>query len=283
MSQRLEGGPVECTSERPELAYSLTRGIANSLEERASRASVVLYDRVTHTYCTYGADRHYDAASTVKPIVLGALLMTRGAHLAQRERDLARKMIVSSDNEATYDLWDTVGPTSIRRFLDRAGMKDTTLDESGLMGLTQVTARDQARLLELLTGDDDSVLDAEERSYVLGLMHDVRSDQRWGTPAGAPLDAAVQVKNGWLQRSSTELMNPWDRGDWKVNSMGAFTGRSYDYGLVVLTENNRVPEGASPDVGWDYGMDTIEEVAKVVHRDLHPDRMAPVYHPARPL
>ncbi|MFF3323082.1 serine hydrolase [Streptomyces sp. NPDC002889] len=243
----------------------------------------MLYDRTTHTSCTYGADKHYDSASTVKPIILGALLLDRGVHhLSEDEQDLARQMIVSSDNDATYTLWDSLGLKNIQSFLDKAGMKNTILDEAGFMGLTQVTAGDQAKLLELLTAEDDSVLNAEERAYILGLMRDVQDDQRWGTPAGAPPDSAVQVKNGWLQRSRTGLKDPWDQGDWKVNSMGAFTGRAYDYGLVVLTENNRVPEGESPGVGWDYGMDTVEGVAKAIHHDLYPDRTPPAAgHPGR--
>ncbi|MEW2082387.1 serine hydrolase [Streptomyces sp. NPDC005283] len=269
----IKGGPIECASENPELAGSLTRDIAKSLKNRDSRAAMVLYDRTTRTSCTYRADKHYDSASIVKPIILGALLLARRTHLSEDERDLAREMIVHSDNDATYTLWDRLGPEKIQKFLDRAGMKNTTLDEAGFMGLTQVTARDQAKLLELLTGDDNSVLDADERGYILDLMHDVQKDQRWGTPAGAPSDAAVQVKNGWLQRSESGLKNPWDRGDWKVNSMSAFTNHAYDYGLVVLTENNRVPESESPDVGWDYGMATIEGVAKAVHHNLYPDRI----------
>lgn len=281
-SQRLKGRTIECTSENSGLANSLTRDIVKSLENRASQTSVVLYDRTTHTSCTYRADKHYDSASTVKPIVLGALLLEEGVPLSEDEQDLARQMIVSSDNDATYALWDSLGPESIQHFLDKAGMKNTILDEAGYMGLTQVTARDQAKLLQLLTAKDNSVLNAEERAYILGLMRDVEEDQRWGTPAGAPSDAAVQVKNGWLQRSHAKLRNPWDRGDWKVNSMGAFTGHAYDYGLVVLTENNRVPEDESPEAGWDYGMATVEGVAKAIHHDLYPDQTSSAAdHPGR--
>ncbi|NWF30501.1 serine hydrolase [Streptomyces sp. PKU-EA00015] len=268
--QRLEGEPIQCASTKPRLAQALTRDITRSLASRDSRVSIVLYDRTTRTSCMYRADEHYDSASIVKPIVLGALLHATGGELSAEEQDLARKMIVHSDNASTYVLWDIVGPENIQDFLDAAGMTNTIIDEAGFMGLTQVTARDQATLLELLTGEDDAVLGEEERAYILGLMHDVQEDQRWGAPAGAPADAAVQVKNGWLQRSDKNLKDPRDRGDWKVNSMSALTGRAYDYGLVVLTENNRVPE--DPDAGWAYGMDTIEGVAKAVHRNLYPGR-----------
>ncbi|MEV0924330.1 serine hydrolase [Streptomyces spongiicola] len=278
-AQRLKGRTVECTSLRPGLAQTLVRHMVKSLERRSSRVSIALYDRNSHTSCTYRADVHYDSASTVKPIVLGALLLARGSGLTVEERSLAREMIVNSDNDATYALWDLLGAERIQDFLDRAGLEDTSLNEAGFMGLTQITAREQVKLLQLLTGADGSVLGTTERSYVLRLMREVQDDQRWGTPSGAPPDAVVQVKNGWLQRSEKGVRSSWDRGDWKVHSMSAITGRSYDYGLVVMTENNRVPEGASPEVGCDYGMETIERVARAVHRDLHPTEANEV-HPA---
>jgi beta-lactamase class A len=269
---RLKGGLIECASKKPGLARALTRGMTTSLADRASRASIVLYDRTTRTSCTYRADEQYDSASIVKPIVLGALLYFRDGYLSDDEQDLARSMIVDSDNASTYVLWNIVGHESIQEFLDEAGMTNTAVDEAGYMGLTQVTARDLATWLELLTGEDDTVLDDEERAYILELMRDVQDDQRWGAPAGVPSDAAVQVKNGWLQRSEKNLKDPWDRGDWKVHSMGAFTGRTYDYGFVVLTENNRVPRNKHPEAGWDYGMDTIEGLARTIHGTLHPGR-----------
>ncbi|MEV1052146.1 serine hydrolase [Streptomyces sp. NPDC049887] len=282
-TQRFKGRAVECTSGKPKLAATLVRHMVNSLERRSSRVSIALYDRTSRTSCTYRADVHYDSASTVKPIVLGALLLARGTDLSREERSLAREMIVNSDNDATYALWDLLGEAKIQDFLDKAGLEDTDLNDAGFMGLTQITAREQVKLLQLLTGEDESVLNSRERAYVLRLMREVQDDQRWGTPAGAPSDAVVQVKNGWLQRSEVGVKSRWDRGDWKVHSMSAVTGSSYDYGLVVLTENNRVPEGASPEVGCDYGMETIERVARAIHRDLYPEGTPEVRRASRPL
>ncbi|AWI28267.1 serine hydrolase [Streptomyces tirandamycinicus] len=282
-AQRFKGRIVECTSGRPGLADTLVRHMVKSLDKRSSRVSIALYDRTSRTSCTYRADVHYDSASTVKPIVLGALLLARGTDLSGKERSLAREMIVNSDNDATYALWDLLGKERIQDFLDEAGLEDTNLNAAGFMGLTQITAREQVKLLQLLTGADGSVLGSAERAYILRLMREVEDDQRWGTPAGAPSDAVVQVKNGWLQRSEKGVRNSWDRGDWKVHSMSAITGRSYDYGLVVMTENNRVPEGASPEVGYGYGMETIEQVARAVHRDLYPAEAAGVHRASRPV
>ncbi|MGW2207518.1 hypothetical protein [Streptomyces sp. NPDC001774] len=114
-------------------------------------------------------------------------------------------------------------------------------------------------------------------------MRDVQDDQRWGTPAGAPATSSVHVKNGWLQRSQNGPDDPSDRGDWKVSSMGAFTGGRYDYGLVVLTENNRVPHGQPASAGWYYGIGTIEQVSRAVHHSLYPDQPpSSGYKPPRP-
>ncbi|MFG3477391.1 serine hydrolase [Streptomyces sp. NPDC047980] len=283
-TQRLNGRVVECSSGRPKLAQTLVRHMVKSLQGRSSRVSIALYDRRSRTSCSYRADVHYDSASTVKPIVLGALLLAKGTDLSREERSLAREMIVNSDNDATYALWDRLGEERIQGFLDEAGLEDTDLNDAGFMGLTQITAREQVKLLQLLTGEDESVLSTAERAYVLRLMREVQGDQRWGTPAGAPPDAVVQVKNGWLQRSSKEgVRSSWDRGDWKVHSMSAITGGSYDYGLVILTENNRVPEGAAPEVGCDYGMETIERVAKAIHHELYPAETPEVQQASRPL
>jgi hypothetical protein len=138
-------------------------------------------------------------------------------------------------------------------------MDQTRLGDDGYWGLTQVTAHDQLLLLKLLTRPN-SVLTAASRAYQLGLMARVISSQRWGTPAGAPAGAGVHVKNGWLPESS----------GWHVNSIGAFTGKGRNYLIAVLTDDNPSEQ---------YGIDTIEAVARVVHRDLNQGRLIPKGRP----
>ena len=65
----------------------------------------------------------------------------------------------------------------------------------------------------------------------------------------------VHVKNGWLP----------DGTGWHVNSIGAFTGRGENYLIAVLTDD---------DPSEQYGIDTIEDVARVVHRELSAARPA---------
>jgi hypothetical protein len=83
------------------------------------------------------------------------------------------------------------------------------------------------------------------------MAHVIRS-QRWGVPAGAPRGFRAHVKNGWL---------PAPGGGWWINSIGCFTRPGGSYAIVVLTSRNP---------GMAYGVATVEDVAEIVNRQLHP-------------
>jgi beta-lactamase class A len=243
-----------CTSpsEHRQLAARLSAGIEGALRGRAGHQAVTVRDAVTGVSCHAGSGRHFDSASIVKAVILAALLrwhQEAGEPLSPREEHEATLMITQSDNDAATFLWDEVGPGRLRRFLGLAKMDQTRPGRGGYWGLTQVTAHDEMLLLELLTLPNP-VLSAASRSYQLALMARVIPSQRWGTPAGAPGDVTVHVKNGWL---------PDDDG-WHVNSIGAFTGKGRSYAIAVLTDDNPSER---------YGIDTIERVARAVHRDLN--------------
>ncbi|WP_223185831.1 serine hydrolase [Streptomyces sp. CBMA152] len=243
---------VTCTSYDPALAAKLSKDITSALRGRSSLTAVALYDRSTGTRCELGATATYDSASVVKATVLATLLWDANRHdrsLTQRERGLATKMITESDNASTTELWKQLGAGKVRSFLAAAGMTQTTPGADGYWGLTRITARDQAKLLALLTSRN-SVLSDAARSYQLGLMSQVVAGQRWGTPAGAPAGAVVSLKNGWLSRATH---------GWRVHSIGAFTGNGHDYAMAVLTEDNST---------MNQGVDTIQAVARAVHGDL---------------
>ncbi|MFF7882407.1 serine hydrolase [Streptomyces sp. NPDC020794] len=247
------GSQVKCTSQRPGLAARLSKDIAGALHGRDRAAALALYDRTTGTSCSFRADTAFDSASVVKVTILGALLrqtMEQHRALTAREVELTTAMITKSDNDATNALWHQIGHAGIQHFLSLAGMEDTVPGPKGYWGHTQVTAEDQLKLLRLLTSDN-SVLDRDARTYVLRLMNRVVPEQRWGTPAGAPATATVQVKNGWLPR---------DTHGWRVHSVGVFTGGGHDYGMAVLSQDNR----AMAD-----GVATVEGAARAVNRDLN--------------
>ncbi|MFJ1543679.1 serine hydrolase [Streptomyces sp. NPDC088246] len=245
---------VSCTSGKAGLAAKLSKDITAALKGRKSTTAVALYDRTTKTTCSLRATTKYDSASVVKATVLAALLWDNKKHnryLTQREIDLTTAMITKSDNNATTSLWKQLGVTKVKAFLKAAGMTHTVPGSGGYWGLTQITAQDEQRLLTLLT-TKNSVLSDNARAYELGLMRKVVSSQRWGTPAGAPSGVSVQVKNGWLPRATH---------GWRVHSIGAFTGKGHDYAITVLTQDNKT---------MNDGIDTIQAVARAVHKDLNP-------------
>jgi len=234
------------------LAARLSTDIQGALRGRVGNHAVTVYDRVTGVDCLYNSGRHFDSASVVKAIILAALLrwhQETGKPLSSTEKHEATLMITQSDNDAATYLWNEVGMSRLQHFLNLARMRDTELGQDGYWGLTQLTAHDEMLLLRLLTGPN-SVLSSYSRSYELGLMAHVIPAQRWGTPAGAPSYVTVHVKNGWL---------PDDSG-WHINSIGAFTGDNRNYMMVVLTDDNPTEN---------YGISTIQAVAKLVHRDIN--------------
>ncbi|MER6737552.1 serine hydrolase [Streptomyces puniciscabiei] len=245
---------VSCTSAKAGLAAKLQKDITAALANRRSTVALGLYDRSTDTTCSLRATSSYDSASTVKVTVLATLLWDAKKHnryLTDREASLAKAMITQSDNNATTTLWKQLGMTKIKGFLAAAGMTKTVPGTNGYWGLTQENVTDEQKLLKLITARN-SVLSDNSRAYILKLMGQVVSSQRWGTPAGAPATVSVHVKNGWLQRATH---------GWRVHSLGTFNGAGHDYMISVLTQDNST---------MDYGVTTIQNVAKAIHKDIVP-------------
>ncbi|MGX4692110.1 serine hydrolase [Streptomyces sp. JNUCC 63] len=245
---------VSCTSGKAGLAAKLQKDITAAMKGRKGTVAIGLLDRGTKTTCTLRGSTAYDSASVVKVTVLATLLWDAKKHnryLTTRESTLAKAMITKSDNSATSSLWKQLGVTKVKGFLAAAGMTQTRPGANGYWGLTQITVRDEQKLLALITAKN-SVLSDNSRAYILKLMGQVVSSQRWGTPAGAPSSVAIHVKNGWLQRSTH---------GWRVHSVGTFDGAGRDYMITVLTQDNST---------MNYGVTTIQNIAKAIHKDLVP-------------
>ena len=249
--------PAACRStQNPDLAARMSRDIRAALSSRRGTVAVAVRDDNSDLTCALASERRYDAASVVKVTIMEAAL--RRADDLQRtltDWELAnvRPMITASDNTAAQHLWNDLGRTRLGRFLDRVGTRRTELGPAGYWGLTRTTAADQMRLLGVLT-DAGSFL--KSRTFGLKLLSKVRSDQRWGVPAGMPRSLKAHIKNGWLPRSTH---------GWRVHSVGVFTGSDRTYRIVVLSHDN-------PTMA--YGVRTIERIAQAVHRGLNPGRGA---------
>ncbi|MDQ0796272.1 serine hydrolase [Streptomyces sp. B1I3] len=245
---------VSCVSKKTGLAARLSEDITAALKGTGSTTALAVQDHRTGTTCTLRATQQVDSASVVKVTVLAALLWDArrtGRPLTPHETELSTAMITKSDNDATSELWGRLGPSKVKAFLRAAGMTRTTPDAGHAWGLTQITAQDEQRLLTLVTSRN-KILDDRSRTFLLDRMRKVVPDQRWGVPAGAPADATVQLKNGWLERSAH---------GWRVHSVGAFSGKGHDYLITVLTQDNKT---------MNDGVSTIQAVAEAVHKDLGP-------------
>ena len=240
---------------RRALAARLSADILKGLRGRNGVHAVSVYDRVTGVYCVYNGSTHFDSASIVKAIIMAALLrwhQQTGTPLSSWEKSEATLMITQSDNDAATDLWDELGMDNLQHFLNLAGMGETQLGQDGEWGLTQVTAHDEMLLLKLLTAPNP-VLDASSRAYQLGLMAQVTNWEAWGVTAGTPSGVTWHVKNGWLP----------DATGWHINSIGTFSGHGDDYMIAVLSDNTDMNDDEQ------YGINTIEDVARLVQDDLN--------------
>jgi len=248
-------GTVSCTSaSHPAIAARLSSDIWAARRARSDSVALVVEDPILGVSCSLSGAARFDSASVVKVTILGALLrkaLDQHRYLTATEASLARAMITQSSNSAASALWTELGRAYIQHFLNLVGMSQTIPGPGGYWGLTQITSRDETRLLRLLLVPN-TVLSANSRAYALSLMAQVVSSQRWGVPAGAPAGVVVHVKNGWLPRATH---------GWRIHSIGAFTSSRGWYTIAVLTQDNPT---------MTYGVTTIQNIARVIHRDLNP-------------
>ena len=215
---------------------------------------VAVHDGYLGLDCWYHMRQHFYAASVVKATILAALLrkaQEQHRSLTAKEKAAAWLMITQSNNAAATKLWNDVGLRWLQHFLNLAGMKTTKLNYA--WGLTQITANDETLLLRLFMTHGRVLTDAS-RSYELYLMRHVIAAEAWGVRAGAPKIFSWHIKNGWAPLLSSA---------WTVNSIGCFIDNVRGYTIVVLTDDN-------PGAGPDYGIATIEAIARVINRDLYP-------------
>jgi hypothetical protein len=192
--------PTASASPSPSAPAASTGALRSYLARRPGEAAVAAVDLDTRTSLAYRSRTGFITASIVKVDILAALLLraqNRGRRLTATEADLARDMIIESDNDAATSLWHTIGGGSGLTAANRAfGLTDTTPWGGDYWGDTRTTARDQLRLLGVLTSAS-SPLGRAYRAVALDLMQDVQPDQRWGVSAAAA-GGTTALKNGWL-------------------------------------------------------------------------------------
>jgi beta-lactamase class A len=238
------------SARRPAFAAWLSRCISRALKGDTGQVGLTVSDPHLDLACAVDQRGHFDAASTIKVSIISALLLKEGgvSQLTTAQHNLAWLMITQSDNNAATDLWNEVGLADMQHFLTVAGMKHTILNDA--WGLTEQTPQDEMKLLTMLT-TSGHVLSTSSRQYVLWLMSNVISSQRFGTPSGVPAGVHVSVKDGWLAYPT--------EADWHVNSLGAFRAKAGYYRIAVLTTGDKSFAG---------GVNDIQAVARVINKDI---------------
>lgn len=246
--------PPQATVDADDVVVStVTERVTNAVRAYVSgtdgHVGVMVVDQVTGVRVAVNDNRAFITASVVKVDILATLLLRRqasGDGLSDGENDLARAMITQSDNDAASSLWNVIGGGTGLSAANRTfGLSSTHADQDGYWGLSTTTPADQVHLLGLLTSAN-SPLNAHSRQYILTLMSQVASGQRWGVPAAAgPASRGVYVKNGWL---------PYD-GAWVTHSVGRIVEPGHDWLLAVMSDGQR----SEPT-----GIANIEHIATLV-------------------
>jgi Beta-lactamase enzyme family len=245
--------PICVSSAHPRAAARMSANIATTLAQRP-HSVVAIYeeDPALGVTCVLNPTVHFYSASVIKVTILSALLYKIGGvgHLTTAQRNLAYSMITQSNNSAATTLWNEVGMSAMQNYLNRQGMHSTVL--SSIWGLTQITALDELSQLNALSYP--SILGPYARAYVLSLMAQVTSSQRWGVSAGVGAGVTVHIKNGWLAHPSST--------DWIINSLGVFTGSDINYDMAILTT------GAVGGQTESYGIQTVQDTAGIINANL---------------
>ena len=284
----------DCTANNraaPRDAPSPLRGICSYLDGRDGVVQVALWDqRAGRLYRLSNGDDTQYTASIVKVDILARWLRTYDKQGASIPDDipysikyLMQRMIQNSDNAAATSLFYFGGGCdSLTKFNRLIPMDDTTVGCQTPSyygwGNTTTTATDQVQLMRLFAyGRPNGVLSSDAQDYGNQLMQGVEPDQRfgitcgpWGTVCYPPNyakpdpDVTVSVKNGW--KTLPTCTKPVDQCPWQVNSTGWVRGKGRNYALTVLTTRN--PVGGGGTDGFNYGIDTIQNVSQLVWANL---------------
>ena len=188
-------------------------------------------------------------ASAYKLLLLETLLYN-GASYSDYD---AQAAIENSDNAAGYRLFLNAGTQSgMQSAIDAFGMSHTEPGGSDPT-FTTTSGPDCIKLLKNLV--QPGKLSAGQRSYVLNLMRNVASDQRWGVGAAADKGDDFANKNGWLSIDNSNGPGETDNGLWAVTSLGVVKIGGDQVLMAVLTKHQ-------PDMAT--GVQLVQNIAKAI-------------------
>ena len=196
-----------------------------------------------------GSDNHATEVSSTESMVKAWLAADYLRHVAQRgtpltdaEAGTIRAALRVSDDQAAESLYQTLGGTaSIHRMITTCGLTNTQA-YPWRWALTEITARDAARLGDCLA--DGRMLTDAWTAWLRQEMRQVAPSNAFGIREAFPPDQAAEiaVKNGWTPHGDT--------GQWHVSCLGV----TDEWSLAVLV---RYPAQR----GLEYGAAVCRDVA----------------------
>jgi beta-lactamase class A len=232
-----------------ELATELTTRVKAYLATTGSQTQASVAVSRGSRYITTNKSRVHDTASIVKMEILAMLLekYSSVSAIPSDKKDLAKKMITVSDNDATTKLYNFLGGCdALAAAHKRYGLTYTKSSADCRWGLTTTNVTDQLNIVNRLLYK--GMLADDEVNYARSLMGSVSSNQDWGVKAAAKSGETVWIKNGWDSRSSLG-------GLWVVNSVGVINVPNQKaIRMAILTS-----KAANESNGIKY----VEEIAKI--------------------
>ena len=207
-------------------------------QQPAGAVSVAVLNATSGASFSAGATSGMWTASAYKLFVLETLLLERQSSggLTSGEQALAVPMIEQSDNAAGYSLFEAAGGRSALTAAAKTfGMPDTVAGATDPT-FTTTSGADYLALLRNLVVVNGP-LDTASQAYILNLMRDVESDQRWGVGVVADAGTTFANKNGWLSIDDSNGTGEDDNGLWAVTSTGVVTVDGQQLLIAVFTEH----------------------------------------------
>ena len=235
--------PTPTTSTTPApTAAQIRAGITSTLRSIMKRqphdaVSVAALNTTTGERFVAGSTSGMFTASAYKLLCVSALLIHRSpSSLSGAEVSSAEAAIEHSDNAAGYQLFlDIGGRSGLTSAIRTFGMTHTVAGESDPT-FTKTSGADYLKLLAALTGQvKGDPLNAKARRYILDLMGQVESDQRWGVGSAADKGTSFYNKNGWLSIGDDNGPGEDDDGLWAVTSAGVVTVKGQRVLMAVFT------------------------------------------------
>jgi hypothetical protein len=181
------------TTAAPVLATAA--GIAAARRYARTRSGTVAFAVLDERGRLRGLRRtmRFPSASVVKAMLLVAVLRRVGAsRLSAARRDLLRRMVTVSDNDAASAIYAQVVGAGLRSVAHAAGAKRFV--DVGDWADARLTAADQARFFLRI----DRLVPAGHRRYARDLLSSIVAWQRWGiAPVARAHGMKIFFKGGW--------------------------------------------------------------------------------------